>query len=322
MAHRSERRQALRRLLQDHGILRPTGAGGTEHMAERVGPYVIDQQRRRGRTMTTYHAHHEATGLPVRLAVLHASLAGDEGHRRDFARHARNLALLNHPHLISGVQHGTSDGQPWLVMDRPDGRRLSALLPGEGPVPQDRALRLLSQLTDAISHVHGLGVVHGSVRATTVLLTTRDEAKLGGLGAVDLGHATFEDEDERIAPEDTAPVQLGSGPVDPTRDLHGLGLVLLQLLAGRLEPLHEDPRARVTRDGVRIPGIPTRSLQTDLILWRCLAPERGARFGSAIELAHALERARAELAPAPAPPLRPSTTSTEPLGLETDPLDA
>jgi serine/threonine protein kinase len=287
-----------------------------------IGPYRIEARRRRGTTMTSYHAVHEAMGLPVRLAVLHDELARDAFRIREFQRHASNLALLNHPHLISGVRYGESDGKHYLAMERPEGRRLSELVESEGPFSQERALRILAQLVDAVEHVHSLGVVHGTIKSGSVLLTARDHAKLGGLGAVDLGHATFQADEEDVRPEDTEPLHISDQPVDPARDLHGLGVVLVQMLTGRLDPFTAEPRVHATREGARFPtGLPPRSLQTDLLIWRCLAPEAVSRFTSTHEVAHSLTRARQELTPAERIPAAPSATSTEPLGLGTNPIE-
>ena len=291
-------------------------------MPAAIGPYRIEAKRRRGATMTSYHAVHETGGHPVRLAVLHTELARDPFRVREFQRHAGNLALLNHPHLISGVRYGEADGHHYLAMERPEGRRLSELVMSEGPFSQERALRIMAQLVDAVEHVHGLGVIHGTIKSGSVLITARDHAKLGGLGAVDLGHATFQSDEEGVRPEDTEPLHLSEEPVDPARDLHGLGVALVQMLTGRLDPFSAEPRVVVERDGVRLPaGVPGRSLQTDLMIWRCLAPEAVSRFASTHEVAHSLVRARAELAPREELSITPSATSTEPLGLGTNPIE-
>ncbi len=291
-------------------------------MSDAIGPYRIEAKRRRGSTMTSYHASHEATGLPVRLAVLHEELAQESFRVREFQRHAGNLALLNHPHLISGVRYGEADGKHYLAMERPEGRRLSELVESEGPFSQERALRILAQLVDAVEHVHSLGVVHGTIKSGSVLITARDHAKLGGLGAVDLGHATFQADEEGLRPEDTEPLHMSDEPVDPARDLHGLGVALVQMLTGRLDPFSKDPRVQATREMVRFPsGLAPRAIQTDLLLWRCLAPEAVSRFASTHEVAHAVMRARAELSPPEQIPATPSGTSTEPLGLGTNPIE-
>lgn len=254
----------------------------------RLGPWVIDGLRRRSETSNTYLAHAEDTGVRARLAVLHPALAKDPVEVERFRRLSEVRQSLNHPHLVTGVSYGEVDGSHYVVMEHPEGQRLSDLLRASGPLCQVPALAVARQIAQGVAHIHAMGTIHGRVKAGNVVVLEGGHVKLGGLGTLDLGAVARQ----------LAPVEAPAEAVSSMQDIHGIGFLLLQMITGSPRPLTGDQAAYLEAHRIRFPrGTPSRTLQTDTILWRCLAQQPHARYPSLVELLDGLDKALQALLP-------------------------
>jgi serine/threonine protein kinase len=264
--------------------------------------YRIESQLGQGGVGTVWIAEHLELGRRVAVKVLQKHVGEDPEMRRRFDREAHTLAAMAHPHIVALNDYGVWQGNPYLVMERLEGRTLRDLLDEKGTLPFARARDIVQQILRALGYAHGRGVIHRDLKPGNVFLQALpddvDHVKL-----LDFGFAKFvrQTEGEFVSkdgiavgtPAYMAPEQ-GGGVVDARADVYAAGVLLFEMLTGRRpfegEPLamikarmeHEAPRLSDVRAGVTV----TPALESCMA--RVLARDPSARFASANELALAL----------------------------------
>ncbi|WP_257881140.1 serine/threonine-protein kinase [Gordonia terrae] len=201
---------------------------------DRLGPYIIEGLIGRGGMGEVYRATDTRKDRVVALKVLGPQVADDPAFRDRFHRESRVAARLNDPHVIPIHDWGEIDGRLFIDMRLVDGRDLRTLLLEDGPLPPDRALRIIGQIGDALDAAHRSGLVHRDVKPDNILVDDRDFAYL-----VDFGLAQA-DTDTRFTSTGTAvgsfgymaPERFGDDAVGPPADVYALACVLFECLAG------------------------------------------------------------------------------------------
>ncbi|MBL8738717.1 MAG: serine/threonine protein kinase, partial [Planctomycetes bacterium] len=192
-----------------------------------------------GGMSTVYRAVQTKLQRPVALKVLRQELAAQPEFRARFEREAQAMAALDHPRILRVLEFGERDGVYFLLTDFVDGvdlRRLMEL----GQVSPDEALRLVPQICEALRYAHMHGVVHRDVKPENILIDLE-----GNVRMADFGLARMARGDEPPAaltrtsqilgtPHYMAPEQWRSGQVDHRADIFSLGVVLYELLTGKL----------------------------------------------------------------------------------------
>ncbi|HYO11870.1 MAG TPA: tetratricopeptide repeat protein [Thermoanaerobaculia bacterium] len=183
-----------------------------------------------------YRAHDEQLDLPVAVKVLRPDLAG--GGRR-LERFKQELVLarqVSHPHVVRIHDLGSDGDIVFLTMDFVPGRSLSELLAEEGPLSPDRAVGIARQIASALAAAHEAGVVHRDLKPGNVLLDDSGRALIS-----DFGIARSLAGPGRTLPgavvgtlDYLAPEQARGGTVDGRTDLYALGILLYEMLTGKL----------------------------------------------------------------------------------------
>ncbi|MCC6646114.1 MAG: serine/threonine protein kinase [Polyangiaceae bacterium] len=204
-------------------------------------PYELVRPLGEGGIGEVYEARHVELGAPRAVKVLRRGLSGQRAVRVRFAREARILAQLRHPHLVEVLDLGESDdGRPFLAMELLTGRTLRDVLHERGALRVDRAVEIAAAILSALSEVHAHGVVHRDVKPENVMLLAGRGVKL-----LDFGVARVEAGDELTAvgasvgtPRYMAPEQARGEPVDPRADVWAVAALVWEMVAG--EPPHAD----------------------------------------------------------------------------------
>jgi serine/threonine protein kinase len=183
-----------------------------------------------------YKAHDRETDRAVALKIL---LEHDQGPAARFAHEVELLSALDHPHIIGYVSHGfTRDGSPYLVMPWLDGVDLQERL-REGALPIAEVLTLARCVADALSCLHGRGLVHRDLKPSNLFLP---DGKVENVKVIDLGVARASIASEAMTLSGTligtpgfiAPEQArGDRDVAPSVDIFALGCVLFECITGR-----------------------------------------------------------------------------------------
>jgi serine/threonine-protein kinase len=222
----------------------------SEHVGRRVaGRYRLEAQIGRGGMSTVYRAFDEQLERIVAVKWLHAHFTGDEEFRERFVREARMAARLTHPNVVAILDAGDEEDRPFMVLEHVDGPNLKQRIRQlGGPLPIAEALRLAREIADALAAAHAAGFVHRDVKPHNVLLAPSPAQAHGHEGiakVTDFGIARVLETDQGIAEltqtgtvigsaDYLSPEQALGATVDVRSDVYALGVVLFEMLTGRL----------------------------------------------------------------------------------------
>ena len=281
---------------------------------DRFENYEVVRELGRGGMATVYLAQDLRHGRQVALKVLLPELSASFGADR-FAREIAFAARLNHPHILPLHDSGTIDlgvGEQVLFYSMPyvDGRSLRDRLREEPQLPIPEAIRIASQVADALEYAHRHDVVHRDIKPENILLTDEHAfvADLGIARALDRAATDGVTQPGLVlgTPAYMSPEQSASAPLDGRSDVYSLGCVLYEMLAGHPPFAGTTAQAVLARHAVD----PVPSLRTvrrtvpagvEQAIERALAKVPADRFATAREFAEAL--AAPDPAPEPDPEL-------------------
>ena len=266
--------------------------------------YVIEEQLGEGAMGTVYRGRHHKLKRSVAVKIMHEHLAAEPTLLERFRREANSAGKLDHPNVVSVLDVGEMpDGKPVMVMEYAKGHPLTDIM--TGPLPVDRALRLLGQLLRGLVHAHDVGLVHRDLKPDNVILGT-NESDEETARIVDFGIAILREPDEQQqrltatgmivgTPQYMAPEQARAERADHRADLYALGIIMYEMLSGRTPfdgTAMEVALAKIDHDpppfAVRAPGI-TIDRVLEAFMRKLLARDREQRFPTAHQALEVLE---------------------------------
>jgi TolB-like protein/predicted Ser/Thr protein kinase len=226
--------------------------------AELTGRYEVEQELGRGGMAVVYLAKDLRHERRVAIKVLRSDL-GSSGSER-FLREIRTVAQLHHPHIVALHDSGSVDGHLFYVMPYVEGETLREKLEREGQLPVDEAVRIASEVADALDFAHSRGIVHRDIKPENIFLSAGHAlvADFGIARAADAakqGENTLTDAGLAVGtPAYMSPEQATADPrIDGRSDQYALGCVLYEMLAGQppfAGPTSQAVMARHTADPV------------------------------------------------------------------------
>jgi eukaryotic-like serine/threonine-protein kinase len=267
--------------------------------------YVLSDLLGSGGMARVYLAHDELLDRKVALKTLREEHARDEEFAERFRREARSAASLSHPHIVQVYDYGEQqNGLSYIAMEYVSGGTLGDLLLRDGALGCEEAARLASQVAEALGFAHERGVIHRDVKPQNVLLTTAGEAKVADFGIARVASSSAISRTSTVLGTATyiSPEQAMGEPVGPASDLYSLGVVLYEMLTGRV-PFEAQTPVGVAMRHVHESPRPARELNhgvpegMDAVVMRLLAKRAEDRYGNACELVGDLGRVREGLFP-------------------------
>lgn len=273
-----------------------------DDIPECIGPFRLVHPIGSGGMGTVFLGERSTAEFTQRVAL--KVLNGDAARvSRMVARERRALASLNHPNITAFIDAGTDAGCAWLAMEYVAGESLLVHCVARKLGISERVL-LFEQICAAVAHAHSHLIVHRDLKPTNVLVTAEGTVKLLDFGiALILDPTADQTPATRVfTPEYAAPEQLRGERVTTATDIHALGLILFELVAGARLPLREAERsatpwraselARAAHETASSEAI--REMRGDLgrILAHALAPDPAQRYGSASQMREDLQRWR------------------------------
>ncbi len=229
---------------------RPDSASPPPTAGQRVSQYEIREPLGAGGMGVVFLAQDRTLDRPVALKFLSGELQQDTRARRRFLREAKAAAALDHPYICKIYETGEADGRPFIAMEYVRGETLADRLAGE-PLPLNAALRIATEVAEALETAHGEGLVHRDLKPSNIMLTVGGHVKVLDFGLakrvtpVEGVEGADPDADAPTASELTeagtvrgtvaymSPEQVRGQTVDARSDIFAFGVVLYELLTGR-----------------------------------------------------------------------------------------
>jgi len=276
-------RQVARAPVEDLSLTEELGPGAI--VADR---FEVVREIGRGGFGQVFEARDRVLSRSVAIKLLKRRRRLTDSELELFYREARATARLNHPHIVTAYDWGVWNGAPFLVLELLDGAPLDAQL-ASAPLDEDRAWQIATQVAQALAYAHSLGVLHHDLKPQNVFVL-RD----GRVKVLDFGLAGLDWDEEvpgrltRVAggtPATMAPEQAQGATTDARADIWAVGVILHQMLFGRL-PERLAPEA----ERVSLPA--GTSARAQKVLSRTLSRDPESRYPDAAALVAALAEAR------------------------------
>ncbi|MGI5376793.1 protein kinase domain-containing protein [Streptomyces sp. CA-251387] len=267
--------------------------------------------------MASVHlAYDSVLDRQVAIKTLHTELGREQAFRERFRREAQAVAKLTHTNIVSVFDTGedTVDGMttPYIVMEYIEGRPLSSVFDEDvrqfGAVPADKALKITADVLAALEISHEMGLVHRDIKPGNVMLTKRGVVKVMDFGiarAMQSGVTSMTQTGMVVGtPQYLSPEQALGRAVDARSDLYSVGIMLFQLVTGRL-PFEADSPLAIAYAHVQEEPVAPSSINralppaVDALVARALKKNPNERFPSAESMRDECLRVAASFQPAP-----------------------
>jgi eukaryotic-like serine/threonine-protein kinase len=227
----------------------------------------------------------------VAVKILKDQMTGDAAFIRRFEREAQSAAALSHPHIVNIYDVGEEDGTYYMVMEYVDGKNLKEYIREKGPLPVSEAVQITRQIADALQQAHAAGVVHRDIKPQNILFSHDGKVKVTDFGIAIAGDGvTVTVGDEIIGSvQYISPEQARGGVAGKQSDLYSLGVVLYEMVTGKVPFTGESPVA-VAMKHIQEQIIPPRRLvekipeSLEQIILKAVEKDSADRYNSASEL--------------------------------------
>src|SRR6266511_203040 len=260
------------------------------------GRYRIVRKLGTGGMANVYLAEDEVLGRRVAIKILNDRHAGDDQFVERFRREAKNAASLSHPNIVSIYDRGEAEGPYYIAMEYLDGRSLKELIVARGPAPIHLAVDYARQILAALRFAHRHGIVHRDIKPHNVLVDGEGRLKVTDFGIARAGASQMTEVGSIIGTAQyLSPEQAKGAPVDQTSDLYSVGIVLYELLTGKV-PFTGDSPVEIAMKHISAMPEPPSALRDDVpadldkIILRALAKTPEERYPSAEEMDRDLGR--------------------------------
>lgn len=277
------------------------------------GRYHIEAVLAQGGMGVVYRARHRLIDKAVAVKVLRPELADNREITQRFLTEAQAASSIGSEHIVDITDYGElPDGATYIVMEYLEGKALGAELgKGSTPMPIERILEIARQMCDGLQHAHDAGIVHRDLKPDNVFLTHRGKHETF-VKILDFGIAKVASSQNQITragrifgtPHYMSPEQARGQELDNRSDIYSMGVILYELVSGRLPFEGENPLGILTQHMYSEPR-PLHEVCTfgrvsvglEAIVSKCLLKEPWQRYGSMSELGEDLEREKRGQAP-------------------------
>ncbi len=250
----------------------PFDVPSVEEMAALLPQYAFEKLAAFGGMGAVYKARQQSLDRPVAIKILPPEFGAEPEFAERFKAEARAMAKLNHTNIVAVYDFGiTKSGHFYLVMEWVEGHTLHEII-HKGCVPARKAAHFAAQLCDALAYAHSHRILHRDIKPGNIMVNEDDQVKVAdfGLARPITGEA---EENPYGTPDYAAPEILGKGGVDQRADIFAAGIVLYEMLTGRVP---QKPRRSVTEHAALSP-------KWDGLIDKATHPDPEKRFQDARE---------------------------------------
>jgi beta-lactam-binding protein with PASTA domain/tRNA A-37 threonylcarbamoyl transferase component Bud32 len=269
------------------------------------GRYRILRKLGAGGMANVYLAEDEDLGRRVAIKILNDRYANDELFVERFRREAKSAAGLSHPNIVSIYDRGEAEGTYYIAMEVIEGRSLKELILTRGPLGIGQAIAYTLEVLEALRFAHRHGIIHRDIKPHNILIGER--LKVTDFGIARAGASQMTEAGSIMGTAQyLSPEQARGAPVTASSDLYSVGIVLYEMLTGKV-PFTGDSAIEIAMKHLNeAPKPPSKARpeipeQLDQVVLRTLAKAPEDRYQTAEEFAEDLHRVEAGL------PLSPET---------------
>lgn len=200
------------------------------------GRYKVLEMIGGGGMANVYLAHDMILDRDVAVKMLRLDFANDEEFIRRFRREAQSATSLAHPNIVNIYDVGEENDLYYIVMEHVDGQTLKQYIQQNSPLRVEEALEIMRQLTSAISHAHQNHIVHRDIKPQNILVDRVGNVKITDFGIAMALSATSITQTNSVlgSVHYLSPEQARGGMANKKSDIYSLGIVMFELLTGRL----------------------------------------------------------------------------------------
>ncbi|MBH8598123.1 Stk1 family PASTA domain-containing Ser/Thr kinase [Thermoactinomyces sp. CICC 10521] len=262
------------------------------------GRYEIVSRVGGGGMAVVYKAKDLLLNRYVAIKVLSDSLSNDSEFIRRFSREAQAAASLSHPNIVNVYDVGKDHYTHYIVMELVEGPTLKQYIQERGPLPAQEAAAIAIQICDGLAHAHENQIVHRDIKPHNILLGANGRAKVTDFGIARAASSSTITQEGSVmgSVHYFSPEQARGGVIGEKSDLYSLGIVLYEMLTGRL-PFDGDSAISIALKHLQeIPEDP-RSINPNIpdalaeVILCALDKDPNKRFSSAREMLKAIQQA-------------------------------
>ena len=260
--------------------------------------YEILERIGTGGMAVVYKGRDHRLNRLVAVKILKADLAQDEDFRRRFNAESQAVAQLSHPNIVSVYDVSRGGDTEYIVMELIDGITLKQYMEKRGQLNWRETLHFITQIMRGLSHAHSRGIIHRDIKPQNIMVM-RD----GSVKVADFGIACLENAAQTLTQEALgsvhyiSPEQARGDRIDARSDIYSAGVVLYEMLTGRL-PFEGDSAVSVAIQHLSSIPLAPREInreipeQLELICMKAMAPDPDRRYPSADAMIADLEAFR------------------------------
>jgi eukaryotic-like serine/threonine-protein kinase len=263
--------------------------------------YRIVRRIGSGGMADVYCAEDTHLGREVALKVLHRRFAQDLEFVERFRREAKSAAGLAHPNVVGVFDRGEHEGTYYIAMELLGGRTLKDILVSEAPLSEQRTIDLGVQILHAAGFAHKHGVIHRDFKPHNVIVDEQGHAKVTDFGIARAGASEMTETGSIMGTAHyLSPEQAQGHAVTAASDLYSIGVMLYEMLAGRL-PFEGDSAVAIALKHLSEQPLPISALRPDVhpaleaVVMAALAKDPAQRWQTADDFAEGLEAARTQV---------------------------
>ncbi|RPI88658.1 MAG: serine/threonine protein kinase [Chloroflexi bacterium] len=285
--------------------------------------YLLEKTLGTGGMSVVYSARDLTLERKVAVKILREDYSSSQAFRDRFHEEAKSVANLSHPNIVTIHDFGLDEERLYIVMEYVPGTDLKTILQQRGRLGVDEAVSLMIQACGGVGYAHRAGIVHCDIKPQNLLVTPDRRLKVLDFG-IARALATIQP-GEKVdvvwgSPQYFAPEQAGGDPPSPASDVYSLGVVLFEMLTGRL--LYSAPTAaELARMHREEPPVSPRQVNPyipstlDQIILKVLSKEPSSRYRTADQFGRVLTNFLH-----PSQPLNPLQINRNAAGLGEGPL--
>jgi len=252
-----------------------------------IGPYEVVSVIARDAAAALFKANDPRNGRTVAIKVLTATVDDPDLLLLKFYRETKNIPDLQHQNIATVYELGYENGMPYVVMEYLDGETLDAMITAQRSTSTAEKLRIVAQVCEGLAYAHKQDVIHRDIRPANIVVAEDGTAKIVDFGMARLGKGRASDTGVVVGSVNyLSPEQTNGNELDPRTDVYSTGVVLFQLLTGKL-PFEAATAAATLKKIQQDPPLPMRQYMKDCteeleaITLRALAKNRENRYATA-----------------------------------------